>query len=118
MLLVEDHPWSARLLLALLTTGGFETRHASDGRAALPLAAIFRPHLVLMDLDLPDTTGLALTSALKASAATRDCVVVVLTAHEPEAVAPALRAAGAAGVLAKPVDTQGFAETLRGYLPK
>jgi two-component system, cell cycle response regulator DivK len=118
VLLVEDHEWSARLLRVLLRDAGFEVRSAADGRETLAVAGGFRPHLVLMDLELPDASGLELTRALKASAGTRDSVVVVLTAHSPEDVAGAVREAGGAGVLAKPVDPLTFGATVRSYLPK
>jgi CheY-like chemotaxis protein len=84
----------------------------------LAQAESFRPELVLMDLELPDLGGLAVMRLLKAKATTRDCVVVVLTAHAPEDVAGAALEAGGAGVLTKPIDTSTFAATVRGYLPK
>ena len=102
----------------LLLAEGFDTRIATSGREALAQAELFRPGLVLMDLELPDLGGLAVTRLLKANAATRDCVVVVLTAHTPEDIAAAAIEAGGAGVLTKPIDTTTFAATLRGYLPK
>ena len=114
--MVEDHGWNLRLLKALLGNAGFDTRGAGDAREALALAESFRPHLILMDLELPDMSGLTLTRALKAGATTRDSVVVALTAHAPEDVAVAFDAAGGAGVLTKPVDPHTFGETVRRYL--
>jgi two-component system, cell cycle response regulator DivK len=118
ILVVEDHEWNARLLKGLLLAAGFDARSAGDGREALALVDSFRPHLILMDLELPDIGGLALTRILKASAATRGAAIVALTAHAPAEVEAAVRAAGGAGVLAKPVDPQAFGDTVRRYLPK
>lgn len=118
VLVVEDHEWNAQLLKALLVAAGFEARSAGDGRQALALVEVFRPQLILMDLELPDMSGLALTRLLKGEARTRDAVIVALTAHAPEEVAPAVGAAGGVGVLGKPVDPRTFGETVRRYLPK
>lgn len=118
ILVVEDHQWNAQLLNALLVAAGFETCTAADGRQALALADSFQPQLILMDLELPDASGLMLTRQLKAAAATRNVVIVVLTAHAPDEVAEAVRAAGGAGVLGKPVEPRTFGETVRRYLPK
>ena len=116
--MVEDHEWNARLLRTLLVADGFETRVVGSGREALEQAERFLPELVLMDLELPDLDGLAVTRLLKANAATRDCIVVVLSAHAPDDIAAAVREAGGAGVLAKPVDTYTLAATVRRYLTK
>jgi two-component system, cell cycle response regulator DivK len=118
ILVVEDHEWNARLLTALLVAAGFETRVAASGVEAQVLAESFRPDLILMDLELPDTSGVELTRALKADARTRDSIVVALTAHSPEDVAAEVAAAGGAGVLTKPVDPHAFGETVRRYLTK
>jgi two-component system, cell cycle response regulator DivK len=115
---VEDHEWNAQVLKALLVAAGFDARSVGNGRHALTLAEAFRPHLLLMDLELPDLSGFTVTRLLKANAATRDIVIVVLTAHAPEGVADAVAAAGGAGVLGKPVDPRTFGETIRRYLPK
>jgi CheY-like chemotaxis protein len=118
VLVVEDHAWNARLLRTLLVAEGFDARIAASGQEALAQAELFRPELVLMDLELPDLGGLAVTRLLKANAATRECVVVMLTAHAPEDIAAAAIEVGGAGILTKPIDTTTFAATLRGYLPK
>ncbi len=116
ILVVDDNEWNVKLLMTLLTGAGHEVAGAGEGQQALALAASFRPHLILMDLELPGMDGLTLARRLKGGADTGDIRVVVLTAHAAEEVAAAVRDAGCDGLLTKPVDPVTFTETVRRYL--
>jgi len=59
VLCVEDDPQMRTFLLAQLKARGFQAQAVSDGARAIDLAAIFQPHLILLDLSLPTLDGLA-----------------------------------------------------------
>ena len=90
----------------LLLGEGYDVRTAGDAEEALAVLATFRPRLILMDLQLPGMDGLELTRRLKADPATRDIVIVALTAYAMKGDEERARAAGCDGYVTKPIDTR------------
>ena len=89
-----------------------EMMTAQDGKSGLALARATEPDLILLDLHLPEMSGLEVLDRLKRSAITRDIPVIVVSADAtPEQIERA-RADGAAAFLTKPLDLNAFARTL------
>ncbi len=84
MLIVEDDPDLSQILGLHLDRAGFATRAAATAAEALALARTFQPHLVLLDLRLPDGSGKDVCRALKTDALTRRAAVVMVTALDAE----------------------------------
>jgi two-component system, OmpR family, KDP operon response regulator KdpE len=102
VLVVEDDP-SLRVALAeLLDEAGFKVSSASNGYSGLRLAALEHPRVVLLDLGLPELTGVEVLHELRASPETRDTAVIVITGNTSR-MAEA-RVAGADLVVEKPFD--------------
>lgn len=80
LLVVDDEPSIRDLLAASLKFAGFETATASDGNEALRVAARFRPHLVVIDVMLPDLDGFTVLRLLRERMG--DLPVVFLTARD------------------------------------
>ena len=116
VLAVDASAWSEVALRILLQAAGYEVRTARDARQALALAAGFRPHLVLVELDLPDMDGFTLIRRLKDARETSDAVVVALTSRVSDALEGEVLASGAAGLMTKPVDPAVFRDSVRRYL--
>jgi signal transduction histidine kinase/ActR/RegA family two-component response regulator len=105
VLVVEDDPDAGAMLAALLEQRGYAVRVARDGASGIAAARAEPPDAALLDLTLPDMSGLALVSRLAAMEELRDATFVALSGRtEPEARERAMRA-GFHGFLAKPVDT-------------
>jgi CheY-like chemotaxis protein len=104
VLIVEDEPTIRELLDDFLTSEGFETRVASDGRSALEIAERDRPDLILMDVMLPVLDGATATRLLKERDATRDIRVVAMSANS--AALDDRRVLPADGVIRKPFDLE------------
>lgn len=104
VLIVDDDPASVRLLRATLADEGCLLDSADTGKAALKSIERDRPHLVLLDLILPDTNGLDLIRTLRADPATRDIVIVVVTGHNGHATEAAALQAGCSAYVRKPLD--------------
>lgn len=118
ILIVEDNPASLKLIRVLLAAKGYEVRTATDAEEALEVLKTFRPRLVLMDIQLPGMDGLELTQRLKTDPATRDLVVVALTAYTMKGYEEKALRVGCDGYIPKPVDTQTLPGIVAGYLTK
>lgn len=112
ILAVDDNPANLRLLSFLLTDEGYEVRTAVDAEEALVTLASWRPHLILMDLQLPGMDGIELTRRLKADASTRDVIILAVTAYAMKGDEQRAIDAGCDGYLSKPIDTRGLRATL------
>ncbi len=82
--------------------------HAEDGHAGLELARRLRPDLVLVDLNLPDMSGLDVLTALQRDPATAALALVALSASAAPEDARQARAAGALEYWTKPLDVTSF----------
>lgn len=103
ILCVEDNPQSRRLLRKFLSAWGYQVLEASDGLTALTVTAREMPDLILMDVNLPDISGLDVTRRLQASRTLSSIPIVALTANAMIGDREACLAAGCSGYLAKPV---------------
>jgi phosphoserine phosphatase RsbU/P len=80
ILVVDDSPMNLRLIVRTLDGRGYRILAAKNGRAALDIARRVRPDLILLDVMMPEMDGFEVCRALKADAATRDAIVVFLSA--------------------------------------
>ena len=116
ILIVDDHPINIELAGFVLSADGFEVEIAADAEQALARISTSRPDLVLMDIQMPGTDGLALTQRLKLDPATQGIVVVAFTVYAMKGDEARLRAAGCDGYIAKPIQVASFAATVRALL--
>ena len=80
VLIVEDNELNMKLFNDLLQAHGYKTYQTKDGREALNIARQHRPDLILMDIQLPEVSGLEITKRLKADEELRAIPVVAVTA--------------------------------------
>ena len=104
ILIVDDNAVNLKLARILLVTEGYDVRTATDAEEALAVLSQFRARLILMDLQLPGMDGLELTRRLKAQPATKDTIILAVTAYA--SVEHRIRALGAGfeAYVAKPVE--------------
>jgi two-component system, cell cycle response regulator DivK len=81
ILIVDDNPINLKLARVLLTGEGYQVCTATDAEEALEVLRQFKPRLILMDIQLPGMDGLTLTRRLKADPATKDAIILGLTAY-------------------------------------
>lgn len=106
ILVVDDNPTNLRLLRMLLLGEAYEVQTAADATEAQAVVGEFHPRLILMDLQMPGMDGFELTRRLKADPATRDIVIVALTAYAMKGDEEKARAAGCDDYVSKPIDTR------------
>jgi DNA-binding response OmpR family regulator len=103
VLVVDDDRDIAESCAVLLQLAGFEAMTACKGRDALQLACEFHPHVVLLDIGLPDLSGYDVARRLKADLTLPTITLVAITAYASEEHRRQARAAGFDHYLVKPV---------------
>ena len=118
VLVVDDNPVNLKLVSLTLRVDGFDVITAADADEARAAIRKTAPRVILMDIQLPGTDGLALTRELKASSATREIPVVALTAYAMKGDEEMAIAAGCDGYIAKPIDTKTLSGIVDRYLTR
>ncbi len=116
VLLVEDNETIRHAFSILLEDSGYRVVPAASGAEALALARSEKPRLALMDLGLPDMSGLEVARRLRDDEGTRQIVVVALTGRALETDANACRDAGCADYLAKPIASEQLLRKVAEYM--
>ena len=116
VMIVEDNDLNAKLFRDLLEAQGYRTLHARDGLNVLELARQNRPNLILMDIQLPEVSGIEVTSWLKNDAELKSIPVIAVTAFAMKGDEERIRAGGCEGYLAKPISVNEFLTTVKRFL--
>jgi two-component system cell cycle response regulator DivK len=116
ILIVEDNEVDVRLLKDILEMRGYDTLQTDDGLEAIDLALANRPDLILMDIQLPDISGLEVTRRLRDDERSRRIPIIAVTAfamgwHEREALD-----SGCDAYISKPIAILGFLRTVESFL--
>ena len=118
ILVVEDNDLNRRLFCDVLKSQGYVVEPVSDGREALERARQFVPNLVIMDIQLPEISGLDLIEAAKKDPVLRGIPVLAVTAYAGRGDEDRIRDAGAEGYLSKPVSIGPFMAAVRALVER
>ena len=116
VLIVEDNELNMKLFNDLLEAHGYQTVGTRNGIEALDLARKHRPDLILMDIQLPEVSGLEVTKWLKDDAELKSIPVVAVTAFAMKGDEERIREGGCEAYLSKPISVGKFIETIRHFL--
>jgi two-component system cell cycle response regulator DivK len=116
VLIVEDNDLNMKLFNDLLEAQGYHTLLTGDGVEALKLAREHRPDLILMDIQLPEISGLEVVKWLKKDDALRTIPVIAVTAFAMKGDEEKMLAGGCEAYLAKPISVAGFLHTVARFL--
>jgi CheY-like chemotaxis protein len=103
VLIVEDNEHLRQMLASILRFSGYAILEASSGTQAIEKAAAAKPNLILLDLDLPDMSGIDATRAIKNNRLTREIPIIACTAASREEELEGALRAGIVDYLQKPV---------------
>ena len=117
VLIVEDNELNMKLFHDLLEAHGYNILGTRDGMEALKIAREKRPDLILMDIQLPEVSGLEVTKWIKEDDDLNTIPVIAVTAFAMKGDEERIRDAGAADYLAKPVSIGPFMTAVRTLLP-
>ncbi|MCX7863470.1 MAG: response regulator [Novosphingobium sp.] len=116
ILVVEDNDLNRRLFCDVLKSQGFAVEPVADGRDALEKARSFVPNLIIMDIQLPNVSGLELIEAVKADRVLRTIPVLAVTAYAGKGDEERIREAGADQYLAKPISIGPFIAAVKSLI--
>ena len=116
VLIVEDNELNMKLFNDLLEAHGYQTIQTRNGVEAVSLAREHRPDLILMDIQLPEVSGLQVTAWLKDDADLKHIPVIAVTAFAMKGDEEKIRQGGCEAYLSKPISVSKFVETVRIYL--
>jgi two-component system, cell cycle response regulator DivK len=116
VLIVEDNELNMKLFHDLLEAHGYAPLATRNGIEALDLARKHRPDLILMDIQLPEVSGLEVTKQLKDDDELRHIPVVAVTAFAMKGDEERILAGGCEAYLSKPISVSKFIETVRRFL--
>jgi len=115
-LIVDDVSTNRIVFKVKLAASGYDPLLASDGASCLTIARSQRPDLILLDLMLPDMSGIEVLSQLRADPLTRRIPVIMFSAGQDRSARMAALQAGADDFLAKPIDDQTLLARLRSFM--
>ncbi len=115
VLVVEDNVLSMKLFQDLLETHGYNLLQANNGVEALRLAREHRPDLILMDIQLPDVSGLEVTKWLKDDETLKAIPVIAITAFAMNGDEENFLEGGCEAYIAKPISVASFLQTVERF---
>ena len=116
VLIVEDNELNMKLFHDLLDSQGYETLQTREGLQALALARAHLPDLILMDIQLPEISGLEVTKWLKDDEELHHIPVIAVTAFAMKGDEERIRQGGCEAYISKPISVMHFLETVRQHL--
>jgi two-component system cell cycle response regulator DivK len=116
VMIVEDNELNMKLFHDLLEANGYRTIQTRNGMEALALAREHHPDLILMDIQLPEVSGLDVTRWIKEDETIRHIPVIAVTAFAMKGDEERIREGGCEAYLSKPISVMKFIETVRHFL--
>jgi two-component system cell cycle response regulator DivK len=116
VLIVEDNDLNMKLFNDLLEAHGYHTLQTKDGVEALRLARQHRPNLILMDIQLPEVSGLEVTKWIKEDDDLRMIPIIAVTAFAMKGDEEKIREGGCEAYIAKPISVASFLRTVERFL--
>jgi two-component system cell cycle response regulator DivK len=116
VLVVEDNELNMKLFHDLLDAHGYRTLQTRNGVEALELAREHRPDLILMDIQLPEVSGLEVTKWLKEDDNLREIPVIAVTAFAMKGDEERIREGGCEAYISKPISVTMFLDTVKQFI--
>jgi two-component system cell cycle response regulator DivK len=116
VLIVEDNELNMKLFHDLLDSQGYQTLQTREGLQALALARLHKPDLILMDIQLPEISGLEVTKWLKDDEELSHIPVVAVTAFAMKGDEERIRQGGCEAYISKPISVMHFLDVVRKHL--
>lgn len=115
VLVTDDEPDYLEIASRLLEEAGLRAARAATGRDCLAAAAAEKPGLIVLDIGLPDMSGLEVLKSLKADPLLKEVPVLLFTVRSELDYVSAGLAAGAAGYIIKPFRPEEFIRRVRSF---
>ena len=116
VLIVEDNELNMKLFNDLLEAHGYKVLQTRDGLSALDITRANMPDLILMDIQLPEVSGIEVTKWLKEDDELKHIPVIAVTAFAMKGDEAKIREGGCEAYISKPISVVGFLQTIDGFL--
>ncbi|QTN20999.1 response regulator [Brevundimonas sp. AJA228-03] len=116
VLIVEDNELNMKLFHDLLDSQGYQTFQTREGLQAMALARQHMPDLILMDIQLPEISGLEVTKWLKDDEELAHIPIIAVTAFAMKGDEERIRQGGCEAYISKPISVMPFLETVRKHI--
>jgi two-component system cell cycle response regulator DivK len=116
VLIVEDNELNMKLFHDLLDSQGYQTLQTREGLQAMALARQHMPDLILMDIQLPEISGLEVTKWLKDDEELAHIPVIAVTAFAMKGDEERIRQGGCEAYISKPISVMHFLDTVKKHL--
>ena len=116
VMIVEDNELNMKLFRDLIEASGYTTIQTRNGMEAIGLARAHHPDLILMDIQLPEVSGLVVTKWLKEDDDLQSIPVIAVTAFAMKGDEERIRQGGCEAYISKPISVPRFIETIKSYL--
>ena len=116
ILVVEDNELNMKLFHDLLEAHGYNILQTRDGMEALKMARQHKPDLILMDIQLPEVSGLEVTKWIKEDDALKAIPIIAVTAFAMKGDEEKIREGGCEAYIAKPISVTNFLKTVQQFL--
>lgn len=116
ILIVEDNALNMRLFNDLLISQGYKTVQTRNGLDVMDLSRQHHPDLILMDIQLPEISGLELARLIKADDDLKSIPIIAITAFAMKGDEDKILQSGCEGYIAKPILVANFLKTVAGFL--
>ena len=116
VLIVEDNELNMKLFHDLLVAHGYDTLQTNNGLKAMDIAREHMPDLILMDIQLPEVSGLDVIKWIKEDETLRKIPVIAVTAFAMKGDEERIRAGGCEAYISKPISVGKFVETVKQFL--
>ncbi len=116
VLIVEDNELNMKLFEDLLEAHGYNTVQTNDGRKVLGIVREKMPDLIIMDIQLPEISGLEVTALLKKEDDLKHIPVIAVTAFAMKGDEEKIRQGGCEDYIAKPISVMDFITVVKKYV--
>ena len=116
ILIIEDHPATVEMIRILLEVEGFEVAVAYNGISGLEKVSSEKPDLILLDVMMPEISGLDVCRELKNKEETKKIPVVIVSIKATEENVKEGMEAGANDYIGKPFDPRKLIDTINKYI--
>ena len=118
VLIVEDNELNMKLFHDLLEANGYRVLQTRDGLSALDIARRHMPDLILMDIQLPEVSGIEVTKWLKEDDELKSIPVIAVTAFAMKGDEEKIREGGCEAYISKPISVLGFLQMVDSFLKR
>lgn len=116
VMIVEDNELNMKLFNDLLVSQGYTVVQTNNGLKAYGLAKEEKPDLILMDIQLPEISGLEITKQIKGDKSLQDIPIIAVTAFAMKGDEEKIRQGGCEAYIAKPISIPSFLSTIKKFL--